>query len=131
MWYVDFGGITIVPDGHSAIADWIAGTSSVEALPPATGVHVAARPTTLVGGNEDAVAMPADSRNALRKCILSLISYTCSSTLRSIDLGSSHDLGRVCKQPCLLIAFHKDDICDANRVSELLFESLYVCTVYR
>lgn len=42
-------GMTIVPDGQLAMADWIAGVSSTELECPATGVQVKPLFTTRVG----------------------------------------------------------------------------------
>lgn len=44
-------GITIVPLLHDAIADVIAGTSSMEDEPPATGVQVEARALRMGDGS--------------------------------------------------------------------------------
>lgn len=43
-------GMTMVPEGQLAMADWIAGVSSIELPCPATGVQVEALFTTRVGG---------------------------------------------------------------------------------
>lgn len=56
-------GITIVPLLHDAIADVIAGTSSMEDDPPATGVQVEARALRMGDGSGRANARGRAARS--------------------------------------------------------------------
>lgn len=56
-------GITIVPLLHDAIADVIAGTSSMEDEPPATGVQVEARALRMGDGSGRASARGRAARS--------------------------------------------------------------------